>query len=707
MKYNYKQFLSLLLIGLIGLFSQAQDTLKFNRTSTIGQSNSLEAYAGSVIELGPGVLLTVDGSLCLEGEKGKPVKIINADPQNPALGIQIQGQTADADVKIRYVQFEGMIQALRFDPFWQRDEVILSDLSIYGSKSGEPVIYLGDPYIDRRKGATIDLKIKDVEFINNRAGLVIEAYGTPNVNYEIENLLFRDNYFDGPEQAIVHVELFPESNNVEGMGSFVFDRNRFEYEPLYLSLSSNFDQELPIRSVATEAPYVPVLDQTKDPRLGRFQIKSIRNLKKSEKTDYHVLAHRPGEVVLHVENIGRKNLNFKLNDRKEAELNFDFLPMGDSIVMLYSGGPAKFLHLANGYRVVLPKVDSSDFLLIDEAIYVEEPVVEELDTNKAPLLESVEKVASGTYDLFTRNTQPVKRWELGLWGGGALYGAGDIKPKFELIDDLVYLPSTIDYSFGLYAQYNFNSRFSAKATFYQSGISMHDLSAPGFFSGTAPLTAYNDDYDLVEMDQFSYQARFFTQMSILELEGLWHLRPYKVPDNHKSTLVPSLGISLGMFHYSPYRSKYVTRLEDDNYFSYRQRSNEQRLSLRDLGSEGQNFLPGAEPYSQFAMSGGLSFSLTWLFENFALKGEVRSVYTSTDYLDDFGPGLWYGGDREAVLDYHRVENPDADVSSTLGNLDLPRANTFRSTDGLNDWYFQGHLGLSIFLDKFKKQKVKL
>ena len=25
---------------------------------------------------------------------------------------------------------EGMIQALRFDPFWQRDEVILSDLSI-------------------------------------------------------------------------------------------------------------------------------------------------------------------------------------------------------------------------------------------------------------------------------------------------------------------------------------------------------------------------------------------------------------------------------------------------------------------------------------------------------------------------------------------------------------------------------------------------
>lgn len=700
MKYNYTKALSLLFLSLFCLLSQAQDTLKFNSSTTIGQDNSLEAYAGSVIELGPGVLLIVDGSLCLEGEKGKPVKIINADPQKPALGIQIQGQTSDADVKIRYVEFEGMIQALRFDPFWQRDEVILSDLSIYGSKSGEPVIYLGDPYIDRRKGATIDLKLKDVEFINNRAGVVIEAYGTPNVNYEVDKLLFRDNYFDGPEQAIVHVELFPESNNVEGMGSLIFDRNRFEYEPLYLSLSSNFDQELPIKSVATEAPFVPVLDQTKDPRLGRFQIKSIRDLKDSERTDYHVLAHRPGEVVLQVENIGRKNLNFHLLDRKENDLNFDFSPMGDSIVMLYSGGPAKFLDLANGYRVVLPKVDSSDFQTEEvENLYVEESPEEVVDTNKAPIIESIEKVASGTYDLFTRNTQPIKRWEIGVWGGGGLYGAGDLKPKFELIDNFMYFPSTVDISFGVYAQYNFNSRFSAKASYYNTGISLHDFSAPGFFSGTAPLMAYNEEYDLVELDYRSYQANFYTAMNILEVEGLWHLRPYRVKEGKSSTIVPSIGLSLGAFHYNPYRSQYVKRLEDDDYFSYRERSIDSRISLRDLGSEGQNFLPGAKPYSKFAVSAGGSFSLTWLFKNFALKGEARTVYTSTDYLDDYGPGLWYGGDRQAVLDYNQVDNTnDVDLSSVLGNLELPRNNTFRSTDGLNDWYFQGHIGLSIFLD---------
>jgi len=704
MKYRYLLAMSLILAS---IYSHGQDTLRFSKTTFIKQAKSLEACAGSVIELGPGVLLVVEGSLCLEGEKGKPVQIINQDPEKPGVGIQVQGQTADATVKIRHVEFKGMIQALRFDPFWQRTEVILSHLQIEGSHSGEPVIYLGDPYIDRRNGAKIDLQIKDVEIINNRAGVVIEAFGSPGVDYDVDDLLFRDNYFDGPEQSVVHVELYPENQEQPSLGNLVFDRNRFEYEPLYLSLSSNFDQEIKVESIATEAPFVPVLDQTKDSRIGRIEIGKIRSLRDNEKTDYHVISHNPGLIQFQVEDIGRKNLMFDLLDKNSNKLNFDFKPHGDTIEMTYEGEAAKFLILADGYRVVLPKVDSSYIPPSEEeVIYVEEEVEESSDSTTDAFLAGIEAAAAKAHELFTRNTIALKTWEFGLWGGGAVYGAGDLKPKFSLVDDVAYIPSTVDISFGAYAQYNFNSRFSAKISYYNSTISLHDFSAAGFFSGSGPLTAYNEEYEEVELDKWSYGARFLTNMNILEIEGLWHLRPYRVPDHRNSTLVPSLGLSLGAMHFTPYRTPYVNRDDGENYFQFLARVRPERINLRDMGSEGQNFLPGVEPYSTMTYSAGLSFSTTWLFRNFALKGEVRGVYTATDYLDDYGPGLWYGGDRDAVIANHQVDASDSEVSQNLGNMTLPRNNTFRSTDGLNDWYFQGHFGLSIFLDKLgKKGKI--
>jgi len=193
-------------------------------------------------------------------------------------------------------------------------------------------------------------------------------------------------------------------------------------------------------------------------------------------------------------------------------------------------------------------------------------------------------------------------------------------------------------------------------------------------------------------------------MNSLEIEGLWHLRPYKLNQGKSSKLIPSIGISLGVLHFTPYRTKYLPREEDEGYFSYLSRAKETRVNLRQLGSEGQNFLPGTQPYSELAMNAGLSFSMTWLFKDFALKGEVRSTYTTTDYLDDFGPGLWYGGDPNAVIENHQLgsEFSPTDATRALRPLEIPNSNSFRSTDGLNDWYYQAHLGFSIFLDKPKE-----
>lgn len=700
MKYKYPLFLLCLVSHLSGM---AQDTLRFSQSTFINEQHSLESYAGGVIELGPGVLLIVEGSLCLEGDEDHPVEIINQDPLRPAIGIQVQGQNASAKLKIRYVHFKGLVQALRFDPFWQRDQVLLTNLNFSGSTSGEPVFYLGDPFVDLREGSELDIEIRNLQVQNNRAGIVIEAYGTPQVNYEIDQILFRDNYFDGPEQSVMHLEIYKEAKDLPPIGELIFDRNRFEYQPLYISLSSNFDQELDIKSVATEATFVPVLDQTIDSRIGRINIEKLRPLNSHEQTDYSVIGHSPGVLSLRVKQIERKNLLFKLLDARSQSLDFDFSVSKDTIFMKYQGEEAKFLELANSYKVVLPKLDSNLLEPENEEVYVEEKLdLIEDEANSSVFLNSVEIGAQKAHDFFTRNTQSLKSWELGLWGGGALYGAGDIKPKFSLIDDVIYFPSTIDLSIGAYLQYNFNTRFSARLNYYNSTISIHDFSAAGFFSGTAPLMGHNEEYEEVELDDRSYQANFITNMNILELEGIWHLRPYRLPANKWSTLVPAFGLSIGAMRFTPYRTRYLSRLEDENYFEYLERAKPTRINLRELGSEGQNFLPGAEPYSQLAFTAGLSFSTTWLFRNFALKGEIRGQYTSTDYLDDYGPGLWYGGDRNSVLEHHQTEATYRDISRVIGNLDLPRDNISRSVDGLNDWYFQGHLGLSIFLDKARE-----
>jgi hypothetical protein len=92
---------------------------------------------------------------------------------------------------------------------------------------------------------------------------------------------------------------------------------------------------------------------------------------------------------------------------------------------------------------------------------------------------------------------------------------------------------------------------------------------------------------------------------------------------------------------------------------------------------------------------------------------MKAVYTFTDYLDDYGPGLWYGGDYDRWMQSIK-DNPYFSEDQTFwanGNLDQPKAKLYkvsggstthtkiattaaRSTDGLNDWYYQLHMGLS-------------
>jgi hypothetical protein len=194
-------------------------------------------------------------------------------------------------------------------------------------------------------------------------------------------------------------------------------------------------------------------------------------------------------------------------------------------------------------------------------------------------------------------------------------------------------------------------------------------------------------------------------MGIAEVEGLWHLRPYQIATGKSSKLIPTIGLSLGMIYFNTYRYAYTNQKNGEAYPDYVSRmKNDHLFNLRDLGSEGQNFLPGSKPYSPIAFNIGTSFSTTYLMKRWALKGEVKFVYSSTDYLDDFGPGLWFGGDYDALraAAYDKlpgISESDLNKISNYSLKDKIAPNTPRSTNGLNDWYFQLHLGASYILFK--------
>jgi len=104
---------------------------------------------------------------------------------------------------------------------------------------------------------------------------------------------------------------------------------------------------------------------------------------------------------------------------------------------------------------------------------------------------------------------------------------------------------------------------------------------------------------------------------------------------------------------------------------------------------------------------GSSFSLALKLKKWSFKGEMKVAYTSTDYLDDFGPGYWYGGDLEAVRDNIQIDGISQGIKNLLTPTDSKLAEySIRSTNGLNDWYYQMHLGVSYDITGFSFKKKK-
>ena len=181
----------------------------------------------------------------------------------------------------------------------------------------------------------------------------------------------------------------------------------------------------------------------------------------------------------------------------------------------------------------------------------------------------------------------------------------------------------------------------------------------------------------------------------------YHFVDYGLPEGKKWALVPSVGLGMGIMNYTPYREVRGVNVGDPRFLSWK-RKYTHYVDLREIGSEGQNILPNGRAYGKWAGLYNASFQLSLHTKKWIYKGEIKSNMTTTDYLDDFGRGAWYGGDYEAwgeALDVSYFDvNTGQEVPLTPQQISrVPaEANLFtpRATNNIMDGYMQFHIGIA-------------
>lgn len=291
-------------------------------------------------------------------------------------------------------------------------------------------------------------------------------------------------------------------------------------------------------------------------------------------------------------------------------------------------------------------------------------------------------------------------WEWGTWFGTSIYDGRDL--KYLQIANTIPVPTNIEFSEGLYVQKNTHSRFSWNMGIHAANLgyarrsgSPYIVTLPG-----AQIPSYNPTLDTT-VNISSAAANFYTRTSSIESNVLYHLRDYNLPEGKKFWLVPSFGFGLGIMNYTPYREVRGLNVGDPRFLSWK-RSRTHYVDLREIGSEGQNILPNGRAYGRWAGLYNASFQLSLHTKKWIYKGEIKSNMTTTDYLDDFGRGAWYGGNYEAwgeALDVSYFDvNTGQEVPLTPQQISrVPEeANLFtpRATNNMMDGYMQFHIGIA-------------
>ncbi|MCL9980422.1 MAG: hypothetical protein NBV77_03155 [Bacteroidia bacterium] len=724
MRNIFHTFSTILALASFSMLQAQSSEVVISGTRVVDSSETFSVKPGQTLIFEEGARLLVFGGLNIKGTQDNPTKIISRNAETPGLGIVIaDNKSRNQDVIVENAEVSGLVQALRFDPFWYRKSVRINNVKFSGIDSREPLIYASSPLLDLRDNKSIDFQITNSRFFNNTGNVILEKVGSLGIKYTLDKLTFNDNTLkgDNASMGILHLDFARTVIADEVLlGDLTFVNNKAGDKNIGLSVSggSGVPVNIPTGKVFSNASGTQVIfDNRRDPRLPKIGANETSSLKEKGGDEIFITGatHKFGRLALEV--VGQpKIVEIKDSFGRAVFINQNLV--GDSLIATYLEGNPVTLTLQNGLKYNVPQLTAAQ---------LPPPLYRRVDTTliSPEWPDTTLKAKVGFMIIIPmfhnpKEIEKLKTWEFGFWGGGSIYGGGDIAYKGWPI------PSTIEISGGGYAQYNLTNAFSLKSNIYRSTVSVHNLWAQGLLSGGKVPLVTDTAGNKIQPYPNSWPMMFVTPMTVLDVEGLWHIGKYSFKPGQKGKFVNSMGISLGVFTYTPYRIAYRNQKNDESDAAYKARLwSEERVNLRELGLEGQNFLENSKPYGKFSMNVGLSWQLAYIRKRWAFKGEAKAVYTFTDYLDDYGPGLWYGGDYDAWLQSVK-DNPTYAQDPTFfanGDLNQPLAklyktsggstthtvispNAARSTNGVNDWYYQAHMGLSYRLQK-KDEKPKI
>ena len=282
-----------------------QSVIKIADIKIVSAGETLTIPAGTVVEFGSGAVLQVEGSLIVKGTESNPVIFKNLEEKISGLGIVISGSNYESTVELNNVKFEGLIQPLRFDPFWHRKEISLKNIAVWNSISGEPLIYVASPLTDLRDGRKINFTIENSTFINNSAGILLENVGSDGIQYNIDNLSFSDNNVTGNVNALglLHFDFASlyKLSNIK-VGSLSFTRNYAGSSPVGVSAAGNGSFSMNIDKIYQSNTSEDIIyDKHTDNRIPAIIVDKKLSMNESGSSDViKSIAHNFGQVNMTV-----------------------------------------------------------------------------------------------------------------------------------------------------------------------------------------------------------------------------------------------------------------------------------------------------------------------------------------------------------------------------------------------------------------------
>ena len=692
-KYGFLFTLSCFLSGV--LFSQT--TINISGTQVVKKGETFTVEGGQTLLFEPGATLQIEGSLVIKGTTESPVIVKSSNQVMPGNGFMIVGIDESSVVSVSNVKFENLIQPMRFDPFWYRKSVKIQDISISGSSSGEPIIYVAGPFLDLREGMDIDFQLLKSRFNNNSGSVLLEKVGSDGINYTLDGLTFIENTLQGDDKGmgVLHLD-FAKSIDASGLklGELAFNRNTSGNSTVGLSTSGgngSGSEKIAVTGVYSESEAVSVIfDRRSDSRLPSLEVKKFGSLSEYGLQKDFILSgvHKFGKIELKV--IGNPVV-VRVEDSLGNPVYNNAIRKNDTLALNYLEGNPTKLTLADGQTYQIPKLTKDQ---------LPPPIYRRIDTTL------ISRIAVDSTMLQRMLGKGPLSWEAGAMFGAATY-RGDYRHKFSP------LPSTMEFSGSAFLQYNARQSTSFRLSAWRTNVSMHYRNAPALFSGMAPFFLQGSQGYI--SDPSGWRYAFLTKMGGLDFDMLMMLgdgRTYSLKQYQKGKWIPQLGLGMGVFSFTPFR-EYSTNVYDDQNKVVG--SKYEMMNLRSVGTEGQNYLPGAKPFGKFAGSANVSFQLTYLMQKWAFHAEIKSVFTTTDYLDDFGSGVWYGGDIQKWYDASpEAIDPNTGLkpySATMrdyytGYVNQGYIQTQKRTKSMMpDGYFQFHLGLSYFLNDKTSKKL--